>query len=364
MTVPQKDSESEYEKPIENTEKIKAALKKARDEAKKAKAQTRVKEKARLKAEKALSEARENLESFQAEIEEERDARIKAEKALTEVQENLEAAKEEIQQERQARADAEEARNEAEKTLAKKNRSLQVDAGKVERSAIEDEENGAEQRVSFVVRLTVDEHRQPKRTEIEHPLSGKKETFPSLDAQRMASFMTACISPPPVSKPTPIAEPIPTKAAATKPEPKMPATTLTVSNVQVFRPEVPDVPALFLTKDKAFSIQVRFQLVGPEALSITAEKAPFEVRVYTGEASHGGSSLLKTYRANLAKDELEYLAQMQVTPGLSTGVHRLFTLVALYEPVKMINHYEGPIIKVSEKGSYAEPETTMGARIS
>jgi len=55
-------------------------------------------------------------------------------------------------------------------------------------------EEGAERRVTFIVRLTVDEQGQPRRTEIEHAQSGKKETFPSLDAQRLAAFMKACIS--------------------------------------------------------------------------------------------------------------------------------------------------------------------------
>ena len=362
MTAPQKNSE--YETPADDSEEIKAALKKARNEAKSARAKAKVEEKARLKAEKALSEAQEDLQSVQAEIKEEREARIGVERTLAEVQEDLKAAQDEIRRERQARASAEQARNETEKALTEKIRSLQVEAVNSESPAIEVEENGAEQRVSFVVRLTVDEHRQPKRTEIEHPLSGKKETFPSLDAQRMAAFMKACISPPPVSVPTPIAELTPTKAEVAKPEPKMPATTLTVSSVQVFRADVPDVPALFLTQDEAFLIKVRFQLDGPEALSITANEAPFEMRVYTGEAARGGSSLLKTYRANLVKDVLEYSTQMQVTPGLPTGVHRLFTLVVLYEPVKMINHYEGPIIKVSEERSSVNPVITMELRSS
>ena len=58
------------------------------------------------------------------------------------------------------------------------------------------EEEGAERRVTFIVRLTVDERGQPRRTEIEHARSGKKETFAGLDVQRLTAFMEACISPP------------------------------------------------------------------------------------------------------------------------------------------------------------------------
>ena len=56
-------------------------------------------------------------------------------------------------------------------------------------------EEGVERRVTFIIRLTVDERGQPRRAEIEHAQSGKKETFPGLDVQRLAAFMEAFIGP-------------------------------------------------------------------------------------------------------------------------------------------------------------------------
>jgi hypothetical protein len=56
-------------------------------------------------------------------------------------------------------------------------------------------EEGTERRITFIIRLTVDERGQPRRTEIEHAQSGQKETFPDLDVQRLAAFMKKCISP-------------------------------------------------------------------------------------------------------------------------------------------------------------------------
>lgn len=53
---------------------------------------------------------------------------------------------------------------------------------------------GAERRVTFIVRVTADERGQPRRTEIEHAQSGQKETFPDLNVQRLADFMKKCIS--------------------------------------------------------------------------------------------------------------------------------------------------------------------------
>jgi hypothetical protein len=55
-------------------------------------------------------------------------------------------------------------------------------------------EEGTERRITFILRLTVDEQGQPRRTEIQHAQSGGKETFPGLDVQRLAAFIEACIS--------------------------------------------------------------------------------------------------------------------------------------------------------------------------
>jgi hypothetical protein len=56
-------------------------------------------------------------------------------------------------------------------------------------------EEGTERRITFIIRLTVDERGQPRRTEIEHAQSGQKEILPDLDVQRLAAFMQKCISP-------------------------------------------------------------------------------------------------------------------------------------------------------------------------
>jgi len=73
---------------------------------------------------------------------------------------------------------------------------MEVEKENVDLPPMASEEEGAERRVTFIVRLTVDERGQPRRTEVEHAQSGKKETFPGLDVQRLAALMKACISPP------------------------------------------------------------------------------------------------------------------------------------------------------------------------
>ena len=71
---------------------------------------------------------------------------------------------------------------------------MEVEQENVDLPPMAPEEEGAERRVTFIVRLTIDERGQPRRTEIEHAQSGTKETFPDLDVQHLTAFMERCIS--------------------------------------------------------------------------------------------------------------------------------------------------------------------------
>jgi hypothetical protein len=104
--------------------------------------------------------------------------------------------KREVEQERQAQAKVEQARAEAERALADTRKTIGAETENTEPLPTALGEGGAERRVTFIVRMTVDERGQPRRTEVEHAQSGKKETFPDLDVQRLVAFMKACISPP------------------------------------------------------------------------------------------------------------------------------------------------------------------------
>jgi hypothetical protein len=101
----------------------------------------------------------------------------------------------EFEHERQAWANAEQARAEAERTLVQARKAMEAEVENTKLPPTTLEEEGAERRVTFIVRVTVDERGQPRRTEIEHARSGKKETFPGLDVQRLAAFMEAFIGP-------------------------------------------------------------------------------------------------------------------------------------------------------------------------
>lgn len=123
--------------------------------AKAALTQPKVKERVRLKSDESVSEVQKALRAAQAEIKRERKARIQAEKALTEAQEKLADARLEVERNPQSQT----------------------------------------RRISFVVRLTLDEQGQYERTEIEHVLSGRKQNFLNLDGDLLVAFMKACVTP-------------------------------------------------------------------------------------------------------------------------------------------------------------------------
>lgn len=100
---------------------------------------------------------------------------------LTRIQKALRAAKAEIRREHQARIQAEKALTEARDELAAAPLVAEL------------EPQAQIKRISFVVRLTLDEHGQFGRTEIEHVSSSRKQNFLSLKGEYLVAFMKSCI---------------------------------------------------------------------------------------------------------------------------------------------------------------------------
>ncbi len=215
----------------------------------------------------------------------ERRSRQKAEKGLTEAQKVQRAASTEIKQKRQAQGKTREDRTRAKRPSSKARKTARTKAQKDSSSLLALGEAGGEKRVSFVVRVTVDERGEPRRTEVEHARSGKKEIFPALDVQRLAAFVKACILPAPRRM---------TIRKFTKR-----AVSLTVSEVKVFRAKSPGIMTLTLDPDEDFVVQAHFQLQGPDALSLAADEFPYEMKVYANEVTSGQSRLLTNHMANL-----------------------------------------------------------------
>lgn len=148
---------SKRKKPVVNPdEETRGALEKARAEVGVAQARAKNAERARLRAEAALAEAQQALAAAQAEFEQ---ARTVVERALAQVRQTIE-------------------------TEAENREPPPTALG----------EEDIERRVTFIVRLTVDERNQPRRTEVEHAQSGKKKIFLGLDERQLATFMKVYLS--------------------------------------------------------------------------------------------------------------------------------------------------------------------------
>lgn len=200
-------------------------------------------------------------------------------------------------------------------------------------------------RVSFIVRLTVDKLSQPGRTEIEHVLSGRKQNFPSLEAVRLVTFMKACIGPERIPQ-----DLIPTtntqeELITSISGPAEPRSSLIVSDVKIFRRGRPDFMTLILTPEEPFILQAHFELKMPYAQRLTLQESSFETKIYVSEISSGNSQLLKTYSAKLTQDVFKYAVPIDLG-GLPLGLYRLFTVVTLHRPIKLLGFYGKTFIHV------------------
>ncbi|HXQ37413.1 MAG TPA: hypothetical protein VN843_25610, partial [Anaerolineales bacterium] len=261
-------------------------------------------EKARPKSQETLLEAQKALQAAQVQIRRERQARIKAEQDLIEAREELAAARLKVDHQPQI------------------------------------------SRVSFVVRLTVYEHGQVGRTEIEHVESSRRQNFLSLDGERLVGFMKASISPTNIPDlVTPVGLSSKTVKAVSTARPLSHKFNLIVGDVRVFHTRHPDFATLILIHEDPFVVQARFQLQGPESPSLTTQEPSYEMKVYANEVTSGESQLLTRYSAKLVKEALQYLAPAEV-PGLRPGFYRLFTLVTLSKHLRAAGYFDGPVVEV------------------
>lgn len=221
-----------------------------------------------------------------------------------------------------------------------------------------DEESGIEQRVSFIVRLTIDKQGQPRRTEVEHAQSTRKTSFPGLDIQRLAAFMETCLGMSVIPEPAPVTAPPLESEETIRPASPGPNLSLTISDVQIAREQASSRSVLILNTGEGFTVRVRFQIQGSEAPSLSAEEVSYEIEIYARELTSSTSRLLTRYKANLAKNLLEYTSQIYVA-GLSPGFYRLDVMVTLQAPFNLGDYYNGPIFRVRELQPSAEPATLL-----
>lgn len=297
--------------PNGNVPAERAALAKAKAEAKEAKERVRAEEKARQKSEAALAKTQETLAAVRKEL-------VKARRAL--------AAKEATLAEMRDRVESAHAGSPA--------------AGEALASAPEGD--SGERRVSFVVRLAVDGRGHVRRSEVEHAQSGKKEVFPTLDAARLISFMAANSAPAngqdsgDTAGEETIAPPVP--AAATTP-----SAHLAIREATVSRPDMPQVRALAVAAHTPFVWRASVEVEGAAAEKMLAEKPAFELRLYASNVRGGRAQLLATETGKLAGPA----ARMEMcAPGLAPGLYRLVALALCEPPLALSCYQEGPVVDV------------------
>jgi hypothetical protein len=215
-------------------------------------------------------------------------------------------------------------------------------------------EVGEERRITFILRVSIDRQAQPIRIEIEHAQSCKKQSFATLELQRLVTFLKACVTSSLSSEPTIPAPPSLAISKAIPPKPLGSASSLFISNVQLVHIEAPSSASFVFNPTNPFTVTLRFQLQGVHARALAALESPYEMRVFANELPSGKSKLLANFRGNLAYDVLDYTAQANI-PGLYPGTYRLLTLVALQAPINLLAHHEGPIIEVSDYTTTIHP---------
>jgi len=132
------------------------------------------------------------------------------------------------------------------------------------------------------------------------------------------------------------------------PEGAGPPLDFTVSDVWVRQEGRPAVRIAALGPDEAFTLRVQFRLQGPRARALTMHKSPFDARVYAEDLTTGARTLLAIDSASLVEGKLDYAIEMPA-PGLSSGRHRLLTLVTIHAPINMIDHRYGPVLNVTSE---------------
>jgi len=179
--------------------------------------------------------------------------------------------------------------------------------------------------ILFALRVILDEQGRPERTEL--ILGKRKKSVSDLNLQRLVPFIEECISPPVV--------PVPTDA----PEP------LHISEVRASRIGERSNAILRLEPGEAFEVSVRFRMRDEDLISLTSQRAAYQLQIYAIEVTSGVSRPLGTYPGHLSPDRTYYDPLIKV-PGLPPGIHRLLTVVTARLPGERLDRFDGPLIRV------------------
>jgi hypothetical protein len=138
------------------------------------------------------------------------------------------------------------------------------------------------------------------------------------------------------------AEPVPTPIEAAAPPTPM---TLYDAQIEILDVRVsalgpsPDVP------EKRLATEVRFQVSGPEAERLAADRIPFRIEVHTVDLKSGASVLVASEGGKLEPQVFEYTSQQEF-PLPELGRYELHAVILLLLPGEMMASHQGPTLKV------------------
>ncbi len=183
----------------------------------------------------------------------------------------------------------------------------------------------------------IDEHGERVwQTRVYDNESGVEEPLPGIEPTLWVNWILERAKLPVSAEPAPT----PLEAAATP-------TPITLYDAQI---EIPDVrvsevgpsPAV---PEKRLAAEVRFQVSGPEAGRLVADRIPFCIEVHTVDLQSGASSLVASEGGKLEPQVFEYTSQ-QAFPLPELGRYKVYAIFHLLPPGERMAHQQGPTLTV------------------
>ncbi|MEM7799274.1 MAG: hypothetical protein AAF633_08800, partial [Chloroflexota bacterium] len=212
-------------------------------------------------------------------------------------------------------------------------------------------QNGIEKRISFIVRVTVDEANNPLRTEIEHAQSKIKKVFVGLDRNQLTDFIVNHIDQTiatGMEKPNPlVTDEI--DLSHSQPAPSHQNFHIYISDVAILRADYGSSQMnLIVGSHENFMVQVSFNLEErTERVSLSPTSA-LEINLYAYELTKGKTILLCRGRIELEIDRLTYSPILKIST-LSEGVYRIKTMIKHLPSSNLIALHEGPFFRVANE---------------
>jgi predicted flap endonuclease-1-like 5' DNA nuclease len=121
--------------------------------------------------------------------------------------------------------------------------------------------------------------------------------------------------------------------------------TLYNAQVEISEVRVSEIPTPQRIGEKKLIARVRFQISGPEAEALTANRLPFRIEVHTVDLKSRASCLVASGQGQLQPQVFEYSGQ-QAFPMPEPGRYELHSILLLLPPGDMMACYRGPIFNV------------------